>query len=323
MHGPLGVLRPADSGSRRHPPSPRGRRPGCDALRHRRELRGRPQRDPGRQGAGRPQGEPGHRDQVRPPARRRWHPPGHRRLARERPACLEREPGAPRHGPHRPVLPPSRRSRHAHRRDGRRHGAAGGGRQGAGTGALGGVRRDIAARTRRPPDHGAPDRVLALQPGDRGGDPPHVRRARRLARRLFPARTGSAHRELLGGLAAHGRRLPACGAAPVRGRQPRGQPGARRGREGGGPAPRRDARADRARLGAGSRRACGGDPRHHEALSPGGEPGGAAGGADRRGPRGARPAGASACGARATTRPGWLPSGADSVAPRPGRGRGS
>ncbi len=56
------------------------------------------------------------------------------------------------------------------------------------------ARRDDSARTRRSPDRGAADRVLALEPRSGGRDPADVPRARHRLRPLQPARPRLPHR---------------------------------------------------------------------------------------------------------------------------------
>ena len=109
-------------------------------------------------------------------------------------AVLRRVAAAPRRRPHRPLLPAPRRSRRADRGDGRGDGRAGRRRQGALPRAVRGRRRDDPPRARRPPDHRAADRVLAVEPRPRGRDPADAARAGHRLRRLQPARPRLPHR---------------------------------------------------------------------------------------------------------------------------------
>ncbi len=122
--------------------------------------------------------------------------------------------------------------------------------QGAPPRALRGCADDDPARARRAPDHGAPERVLALDARSRGRDPADRPRARDRLRRLQPARAGLPHRaDPVASTTStpddFRRRQPALPGRELR-QEPRpGRAGAR-DRRGEG----RDARAARARLGA-------------------------------------------------------------------------
>ena len=96
---------------------------------------------------------------------------------------------------------------------------------------LRGERRDDPPRARRAPDHGGPDRVLAVDARRRGGDPADAARARDRAssptRRSGAASSRALH---LAGGARRGR-LPPLRPALHR-REPRAEPQARRARAG-------------------------------------------------------------------------------------------
>ena len=81
---------------------------------------------------------------------------------------VRRIAAAPRHRPHRPLLPAPRRPEHADRGDRRRDGRARAGRQGPLHRPVGGERRDDPPRARGAPDHGRADRVLAVDARRRG-----------------------------------------------------------------------------------------------------------------------------------------------------------
>ena len=90
--------------------------------------------------------------------------------------------------PHRPLLPAPRRPRRPDRGDRRRDGRARRGRQGPLPRTLRGLAGDDPPRARGAPDHGAADRVLALDARLEAGDPADDPRARHRPRRLQPAR---------------------------------------------------------------------------------------------------------------------------------------
>ncbi len=116
--------------------------------------------------------------------------------------------------------------------------------------------RDHPPRARGPPDHRAPDRVLAVHPRPRGRDPPRPRGARDRPGPLLPARARPAHRrdQLVGRRRRGGRRTALAVLPALPGRGPRRQPGA----GGEGPRDRLDqglhARPARPRLGPGAGR---------------------------------------------------------------------
>ena len=101
---------------------------------------------------------------------------------------LRRVAAAARRRPHRPLLPAPRRQDGPDRGDRRRDGGARRGGQGPPPRALGGLAGHDPARARRPPDHGAADRVLAVDARPRGRGAADRARARHRLRRLLPAR---------------------------------------------------------------------------------------------------------------------------------------
>ena len=129
-------------------------------------------------------------DEVRHQAgqRRRSAQPHRRRQPGVRAQRVRRSLAAPRHRPHRPLLPAPRRSEHADRGDRRGDGRAGAGGQGALPRPLGGERRDDPPRARGAPDHSRADRVLAVDARCRGEILPTLQRAGHRARRLLAAR---------------------------------------------------------------------------------------------------------------------------------------
>ena len=181
-HGDVRPLRPGRR-RREHRHHPRGPRRRRHADRHRRLLRHGPQRDADPRRPARPQPRRGrHQRQVRGAAR-----PGRLLVRRGRPACRGAElprlhPAPAGHRPrgHLPAVAdrPGRAGR-GHRRCHRR---AGRGRLRPPHRPVGGRRRDVAARARRPSDLRPADRVLPALAGDRAGDPPP------------PASSGSASR---------------------------------------------------------------------------------------------------------------------------------
>ena len=128
-------------------------------------------------------------EQVRDQAPGRPAPAQHRRQPRVRALGLRGVPAAPRLRPHRPLLPAPRRPPHADRGDRRRDGRARPGGQGPLPRALGGLGGDDPPRPRRPPDHGRPERVLAVDPRHRAGRDAHADGAGDRPGRLLAART--------------------------------------------------------------------------------------------------------------------------------------
>ena len=97
------------------------------------------------------------------------------RPARVRALGLRGVARAARRRPHRPLLPAPRRQDRADRGDRRRHGRARRGGQGPLPRPLRGLARDHPAGARRAPDHGAADRVLAVDARPREAILPTVR----------------------------------------------------------------------------------------------------------------------------------------------------
>ena len=174
--------------------------------------------------------------------------------SRARPRC------AARGGSHRSLLPAPRGQDRPHRGDRGRDGRAGAGGQGALPRALRGLAGHHPARARRAPDHGAAERVLALDPGRRSRScPPCASSA---------SASSPTARSAAGSSPAASATRPTCREDDFRRRHPRfqdenfraisscGAPRGARSREG------RDARAARAGLGAGPRGGRGADPRH-------------------------------------------------------------
>ena len=192
VHGDVGVLRDdrRGRGDRDDPPRARAR----DRLpRHGRHVRPRREREARRQGDPRP-ARGGHpRDEVRQRPQRRRLARGARRR-RVRAAGVRGLAAAARRRLHRPLLPAPRRLPRADRGDGRRDGGARRGGQGALPRPLRGVAGDDPPRARRPPDLGAPDRVLAVDARPGGRPAADVPRARHRLRRLQPARPRLPHR---------------------------------------------------------------------------------------------------------------------------------
>jgi hypothetical protein len=162
LHGHVRVLR----GRRRrrvdrhHPPRARSR---ADLLRHRRHVRAPYQRGPRGPGAGRraatrrsspPSSASCATPTIRPSAASTGGPSTCARPAT--PRCPARD------RPHRSLLPAPGRSRHADRGDGRGHGRAGAGGQGALSRPVRGGAGHHPPGPRRAPDLGAADRVLGL-----------------------------------------------------------------------------------------------------------------------------------------------------------------
>ena len=152
--------------------------------------------------------------------------PRRRRLARERAALGRGLAEAPRHRPHRPLLPAPHGPEGADRGDGR----------GAGELVAEGKVLHIGLSEAAPetdpqgardaPDHRGADRVLALDPRPRGGDPADAARARDRPGRVLAARPRLPLRALQVAGGARRRRLPPHGPR-FTGRQPRGEPRAR------------------------------------------------------------------------------------------------
>ena len=118
----------------------------------------------------------------------------------------------------------------------------------------------------------APERVLAVVAGARGGDPADARGARDRLRPLQPAGQGLPHR-------ARSTRTPTFDSTDFRNTVPRFTPEARKANQalvdllgGIAAAEEGDARPDRARLAAGPEAVDRAHPGHHEAAPPGGEP---------------------------------------------------
>ena len=146
---------------------------------------------------------------------------------------LRRLAAPARGGPDRPLLPAPGRPADADRGDGRGHGRAGEGRQGALARPLGGRAGDHPAGPRRPPHHGAADRVLALEPRSGGRAPADPARARHRLRPVQPARPRLPDRPLPpAGGPARGRLPPELPALP--GGELRPEPGGGRADRGHG-----------------------------------------------------------------------------------------
>ena len=109
-------------------------------------------------------------------------------------AAVEGSLQAPRHRPHRPLLPAPRRPEHPDRGDRRRRRRPDRRGQGAALRALRGLPGDHPPRPRRAAGLRAADRVLAVDPRRRGGDPAAAARTRHRLRPLLPARARPAHR---------------------------------------------------------------------------------------------------------------------------------
>ena len=109
---------------------------------------------------------------------------------------------------HRPLLPAPRRPRDADRGDRRRHGRAGQQGKVRYLGLSEAAPATIRRAARRPPDHRAADRVLALEPRPRGRDPADLPRAGHRLRRLQPARPRLPHRPDQALRGPRARRLP-------------------------------------------------------------------------------------------------------------------
>ena len=155
----------------------------------------------------------------------------------------------------------------------RRDGRARRGRQGALPRPVRGRARDDPPRARGPPDHGAADRVLAVDARRRrtavAADVP---RARHRLRRLQPARPRLPDRPDQDARRLRGRRLPPPHPA-LPGRELPAEPRARRRRSREIAAEKRlHARPARARLGARAGRRHRADPRHQAHEVPRGEP---------------------------------------------------
>ncbi len=129
------------------------------------------------------------RDQVRDRAGS-GEPAGARfqRAPRVRDLCLRGVAATSGRGPHRPLLPASRRPRRADRGDRRRDGGARRRRQGALPRAVRGLSRDDPPRPRGSPDQRPAERVLAVEPGHRGRGDRCDPRAGDRPGRLQPAR---------------------------------------------------------------------------------------------------------------------------------------
>ena len=130
-----------------------------------------PQRGPGRQGDRRPsrRGRAGHEVRQRPRPERRV--PRRSRRSAVRQGLLRRQPQAAGRGRDRPVLPAPGRSQDADRGDRRGDGRAREGGKGALPRAVGGGAGDHPPGGEGPPDRGAADGVLALEPRCRSRDP--------------------------------------------------------------------------------------------------------------------------------------------------------
>ena len=161
LHGHEPELRPRRPRGvdRHHPPCARPRR---DVPRHLRRVRQRAQRGTGRRGDRRParRGPAGH--QVLDLARRQRH--AHRRPAGERARLRRGQPAPAGRRRDRPVLPAPGRPDGADRGHRRRDGRPGPAGQGPLPRAVGGQRRLDPPRGRRPPDRGAAERVVAVDP---------------------------------------------------------------------------------------------------------------------------------------------------------------
>ena len=314
LHGHVGLLRRTRRrGIARHdPPRPRPRR---DLSRHRRRLWPGPQR-----GAGRPRragavglGGGGHQIRQRPQPRRQLQ--GRRRAPRLCAPGLRGEPQALGPRGHRPLLPAPRRPHDRHRGDGRRHGGPRQGRQGQVPRPVGGRARHHPARPRGPPDHGAADRIFALDPRPRRRDPGRPARARHRLRALQPARPRFPHRPVPLRRRHRRRRLPPHHAA-LPGREPRRQPRPRRRHRGARARQGLHHRPGGARLGAGAGRRHRPHPRYQAAQLSRAEPRRPRRRADRGRPRPARPRAAARRRGRhpLSPRPRCRPSIADAVA---------
>ncbi len=122
------------------------------------------------------------------------------------------------HRSHRPALPASGGSRRADRGRGRRHGAPGGGGQGAVPGPLGGGGDDDPPRPRGASDLRAPERVQPVGAQPRGRRASRPSRAGDRAGPVQPAGARVPHRDGQAGRGVSGGRLPQ-GRSTIPGRQ--------------------------------------------------------------------------------------------------------
>ena len=257
-----------EGGDRDDPPRPRARH---RLPRHRTALRPPDERDTGR---ARDQGPP-RRVRDRHQVRRRLDdavPGDMRRSGRStaRPstcAARSRARSATRHRPRRPLLPaPGRPERCRSRRRSARWPSSSRGQGPPHRPERGGA-GDDPPRACRSPDHRRADGVLALDPRPRGRGPADLPRARDRLRPLLAARARLSRRARSSRPTSSTRTTSGV-AAPVHGREPRGESGARRQGQGDRRGEGRHARAAGDRMGARAGRRPGPDPRHQAAHVP-------------------------------------------------------
>ena len=171
-----------------------------------------------------PRVRPGDQDGLGQAGRAGWQDGRRRRWAsRPHPLGLRGEPGPLEDRRDRPLLPAPGRSRRAGGGVGRGDVRTGRRREGPVPGTLRGLGGHAAASPRRPPDHGPPVRVLALDPRARGDGDAGVPGTGDRLRPVQPAGTGLPHR---GGDEPGGHRTGRLAGEqpPLHGGEPRPQP---------------------------------------------------------------------------------------------------